>query len=261
MSNKTKIDWCEYTWNPIVGCNKKPACEYCYGVAIAKRFDLAEKSASKEMLYLYGNTWADDRLLFCKYNFLVTALKNYRPTFLNYRLSQKLRKKPTMYFFSMSDPAYWEQEWYEKILKKITMYMQHTFVILTKQPEVYKRYNFPHNCWLGVTACTNREIKQRFEIMMLLPVMNKIFISIEPIQEKIDAELLRRFENDIDWLIVGPETGNRVNRVIAKLEWLEYFYDLPGRVFMKEGCRKVLNKDLRQEWPEGYIKKKEKKEK
>ena len=34
--NKTKIDWCNSTWNPIVGCYHE--CEYCYARKIAERF-------------------------------------------------------------------------------------------------------------------------------------------------------------------------------------------------------------------------------
>ena len=34
--NKTKIEWCDYTWNPVTGC--KHECEYCYARRIAKRF-------------------------------------------------------------------------------------------------------------------------------------------------------------------------------------------------------------------------------
>ena len=34
--NKTKIDWCDSTWNPVTGCLH--GCEYCYARGIANRF-------------------------------------------------------------------------------------------------------------------------------------------------------------------------------------------------------------------------------
>lgn len=34
--NKTKIDWCDSTWNPVTGCFHD--CEYCYARSIATRF-------------------------------------------------------------------------------------------------------------------------------------------------------------------------------------------------------------------------------
>lgn len=36
MGKKTKVDWCDSTWNPVTGCLH--GCEYCYARKIAKRF-------------------------------------------------------------------------------------------------------------------------------------------------------------------------------------------------------------------------------
>lgn len=36
MGKKTKIDWCDSTWNPVTGCLH--GCEYCYARGIANRF-------------------------------------------------------------------------------------------------------------------------------------------------------------------------------------------------------------------------------
>ena len=33
---KTKIEWCDSTWNPVTGC--RHGCEYCYARRIAERF-------------------------------------------------------------------------------------------------------------------------------------------------------------------------------------------------------------------------------
>ena len=37
--NKTKIEWCDSTWNPVTGCLH--GCEYCYARKIANRFGRA----------------------------------------------------------------------------------------------------------------------------------------------------------------------------------------------------------------------------
>jgi hypothetical protein len=34
--NKSKIEWCDRTWNPVTGCLH--GCQYCYAERIAKRF-------------------------------------------------------------------------------------------------------------------------------------------------------------------------------------------------------------------------------
>lgn len=36
MGAKTKIDWCDSTWNPVTGCLH--GCAYCYARKIAERF-------------------------------------------------------------------------------------------------------------------------------------------------------------------------------------------------------------------------------
>lgn len=36
MGTKTKIDWCDSTWNPVTGCLR--GCAYCYARRIAERF-------------------------------------------------------------------------------------------------------------------------------------------------------------------------------------------------------------------------------
>ena len=33
--NKTAIEWCDRTWNPVTGC--KHGCPYCYARKIAER--------------------------------------------------------------------------------------------------------------------------------------------------------------------------------------------------------------------------------
>ncbi|MBP2071179.1 DUF5131 family protein [Thermoanaerobacterium butyriciformans] len=36
MMNKSKIEWCDFTWNPVTGC--RHGCPYCYAAKQAKRF-------------------------------------------------------------------------------------------------------------------------------------------------------------------------------------------------------------------------------
>ena len=39
MSNNTKIEWADATWNPITGCSKiSEGCEHCYAERMVKRF-------------------------------------------------------------------------------------------------------------------------------------------------------------------------------------------------------------------------------
>lgn len=44
--NKTKIEWCDSTWNPVTGC--KHGCDYCYARRIAGRFGGASETHVNE---------------------------------------------------------------------------------------------------------------------------------------------------------------------------------------------------------------------
>jgi len=46
MGSKTKIDWCDSTWNPVTGCLH--GCEYCYARKIAQRFEGWNSLENKE---------------------------------------------------------------------------------------------------------------------------------------------------------------------------------------------------------------------
>ena len=36
MMNKSLIEWCDFTWNPVTGCQH--GCLYCYAAKQANRF-------------------------------------------------------------------------------------------------------------------------------------------------------------------------------------------------------------------------------
>ena len=39
MSDKSKIEWTDATWNPVCGCTKvSPGCVHCYAETFAERF-------------------------------------------------------------------------------------------------------------------------------------------------------------------------------------------------------------------------------
>ena len=49
MGKKTKIDWCDSTWNPVTGCLHE--CEYCYALRIAEQFGGASETHNNECCY------------------------------------------------------------------------------------------------------------------------------------------------------------------------------------------------------------------
>lgn len=46
MSGKSSIEWCDSTWNPVVGCDHVSAgCDHCYAATLHNRRYLAWKRA------------------------------------------------------------------------------------------------------------------------------------------------------------------------------------------------------------------------
>ena len=219
MITKTRIDWCDYTWDPVWGCER--GCEYCYAEKIAKRFH-PEQDFKK-------------------------------PWFKPKRFNSGFPKQPSIIFVnSMSDPAYWENNWVKMVIGKISAHPQHNFLFLTKSPQVYDEYNWPSNCWLGVTI-TNQD--QTCDLSYSdFENKEKIFFSIEPILEPVDLPLMP------DWIIIGAETGNRKEKIIPAKKWIMDLvyqirvFDKSRPVFMKDSLREIMENDFIQQFPEGMKK-------
>jgi len=207
---KNKIGWCNLTWNPVWGCLNN--CEYCYARKIAKlRY--------KQMIEIEFNhywrkhpTWAwnGDHL---------SGLKDFRPTFLEAQFDKKfLQKVQKIFIGSMSEIYYWKDEWLEKVLEKVKLYPQHIFQFLTRYPEVYREYDFPKNCWLGITITNNKAFYNMDFTINKINTKRIKFISIEPILEDIDIKRIVDSLN-LNWIILGAETGNRKGKIIPKVRW------------------------------------------
>jgi protein gp37 len=213
---KTKIDWCDYTWNPVWGCLNK--CEYCYARKINHR-------------YKYIN-------------------KDFKPTWIEKNYQKKYRKdKPVRIFVnSMSDIAFWEKEWMEKVLSKIKTCPQHEYIFLTKEPVIYEKYRFPENCLLGTTITNNLDMYNKTTGKMFVKNKNR-FLSIEPIHENI--ELLSYIEY-YKWVIIGAETGNSKSKILPESEWIERIVrycqacDIP--VFLKDNIEEYYDGRMLREY-------------
>lgn len=217
---KTKIDWCDWVFNPVWGCLQNPPCPYCYARKIARRFGKTEDE------------------------------KAFKPHWKEKNFQRAMPKKPSMIFVnSMSDIAFWEGIWMTWVLEKIRQYPQHTFLFLTKKPQCYIALDFaaPVNAWFGTTITKNG--------FPLIPLSKDHvnFISIEPILEPINLRDRHIPEKPLDWLIVGPETGNRKDKVIPKLTWIENLVDFARRnnipIWLKENLRGIWPEELIQEKP------------
>ena len=281
MGSKTKIDWCDSTWNPVTGCLH--GCEYCYARRIAKRFD--------GRAYLLDSTWVCAHNLECEsgkpcmdcnhvldkpircadlYSHMrmagISAGKvqpypyGFMPTFHRYKLDEPLRwKKPrTIFVCSMSDlfGDWVPDEWIEQVFEACEAAPRHRYLFLTKNPkryvELYRNgiLRVRDSFWYGSTI-TNANDPFYYSRM---PDDNPhTFCSIEPILEPIGIEPLGTMRVMPDWVIVGAETGSRKDKVAPQKEWIdEIAIECERRrtpIFMKESLRDLMGSDFRQEFP------------
>lgn len=251
MGAKTKIDWCDSTWNPVTGCLH--GCEYCYARRIAERFrsrkiyDPAGKPL--ELDYPWEQKNKDGSITNAAYPF------GFEPTFHRYRLNEpkKWKKPRNIFVCSMADlfGDWVPDEWIAEVFWACEDAPQHRYLFLTKNPaRLYKMESAGiltchDNWWIGSTL-DNRNAK-RFQG----EVKNHTFSSIEPLTEHMHVGL-GSFGSD-EWVIVGAETGNRKGKIAPKREWVENIVEaaqLTGmKVFMKESLRGLMGEDFRQEFP------------
>ncbi len=163
MSDRTGIEWCDATWNPITGCSPiSPGCTNCYAKRMAKR--------------LHGRAGYPDK-------------DPFAVTFHEDKLTQPIlwKKRRRIFVCSMGDlfHAAIEDEWMRRVMDAMRMAPQHIYMILTKRPEigaiVYRRFQ---SIWpadlinLGVTV-ENNDYRWRIDEMMKVPAA-EYFVSIEP---------------------------------------------------------------------------------
>ncbi|MFD0710596.1 DUF5131 family protein [Paenibacillus sp. GCM10027626] len=118
MSDKTKIEWTDATWNPVTGCSKvSEGCRNCYAKSFTERFE--------GTLGHYFET-----------GFKVTL----RPE----KLDQPIRwQRPRRIFVnSMSDLFHKDvpDDYIDKVFAVMALAPRHTFQVLTKRPERMKNY-------------------------------------------------------------------------------------------------------------------------
>lgn len=144
--NRTKIEWCDFTINPIKGLCKH-ACDYCYARRMYKRF----KWNPKVRLEYYA----------------LSAI-------------ERLKEPSKIFVCSTHDiMGKWiPDDWIQDIIDFTKVEYKHTFIFLTKNPIRYNDFKFPKNCWLGQTITAYKDYYR-------LMCNNIRFISFEPLLDNI----------------------------------------------------------------------------
>ncbi len=185
MAQGSGIEWTESTWNPVTGCAKvSPGCQNCYAERMAERLQ-----AMGQANYVNG--------------FRLTL----HPHMLE--LPLKWKKPQTIFVNSMSDLFHEEVplSYIRRVFDVMARADWHRFQILTKRAdrsaELSWALDWAPNMWMGVSVESDR-YRGRIDRLRQTGAHVK-FLSLEPLLGPLpDLDL-----TDIDWVIVGGESGPR----------------------------------------------------
>ncbi|WP_339060070.1 DUF5131 family protein [Tepidibacillus marianensis] len=265
--NKTRIEWADYTWNPVTGCLHR--CQYCYASKQVERFSGYDPLYNASFDFKAG-CYTIKKPMY-KRNAAGIVRKapypfDFEPTFHTYKLGEPARKKKpvTIFVCSMADlfGKWVPDEWIKQVLDACAAAPQHRYLFLTKNPARYYRLiNLLPEAygsgklafWWGTTATTAAEAAERTEILHTAGAgIARMFLSVEPIHEDLASSINYKA---IKWLIVGSETGNRKGKVIPAKEWIDKIvrkckeHNIP--VFMKDSLLPIMGEgNIKREYPE-----------
>lgn len=232
-ADRSTIEWTDSTWNPTTGCSRiSPGCENCYAEVFARRLQ-------RMGVPRYSN--------------------GFEPTLHDDALSLPLKwKKPRKIFVNSMSDLFHERipsDFIDRVFDTIRAAPQHIYQILTKRPYLMKRYServggFPEQVWAGVSI-ENSHYKFRIDHLRGVGAFVK-FVSIEPLLGPIGELDL----DDIDWVIVGGESGTNFRPVDPNwirevrdqcvMKRIPFFFKQWGGITSKAGGRTLDGKQWSQ---------------
>ena len=188
MSDQTRIEWTDATWNPIRGCSKiSPGCTHCYAETFAERFRGVP-----------GHPYEQ--------GFDLRTVPE--------KLADPLRwRAPRMVFVnSMSDLFHQDvsDDYIRKVVHVMLVANWHTYQVLTKRSVRMRELLETHlrdaaeatQIWWGVSVENRRDGLPRIDDLRAAPAQTR-FLSVEPLLEDLGPLDL----TGIHWVIVGGESG------------------------------------------------------
>lgn len=232
MADKTGIEWCDATWNPVVGCSvHSPGCIHCYAMPLAARLERMGNPAYAGLTQpsKTGPVW--------------NGIVRLNPS----TLEQPLRwKKPRRIFVnSMSD--LFHENLADDAIDEVFGVMGacedaglgHTFIILTKRAERMQQYmarraaqawnsrrlgpdaHPPRNIICGVSAEDQTRWDERLAHLRETNALYRA-VSVEPMIGPIEPSAEDMLA--LDWVIVGGESGPKARPMHP--DWVRDIRDL-----------------------------------
>lgn len=243
MSDHSKIEWTDATWNPLRGCTKiSPGCKHCYAETFAERF-----RGVKDHPYQQG---FDLRLIPEKISepFLWSGPR-------------------TVFANSMSDLFQPEvpDAYIEDVVHVMVEANWHTYQVLTKRADrlaemLAGRLSFAsehRHIWWGVSVEDRKYGLPRIEHLRAAPAAIR-FLSIEPLLEDLGSFDI----SGIDWAIVGGESGPGARPMekawvesileLCTKQQVDFFFKQWGGV-QKSKAGRILNGRTYDDMPERIV--------
>lgn len=204
MSDQSKIEWTDATWNPVRGCTKiSPGCAHCYAETFAERFRGVP-----------GHPF--------EYGFDLRIVPE--------KLGDPLRWSGSRRVFvnSMSDLFHDDvpDQYIAEVARVMRVADWHTYQVLTKRPErmvsllrrKLRAAAGKSHIWWGVSVENRKHGLPRIDLLRAAPVAVR-FLSVEPLLEDLGTMNLA----GINWVIVGGESGPGARPM--KAEWVRNIRD------------------------------------
>jgi protein gp37 len=209
MSDTTKIEWTDASFNPWIGCTKvAPECDNCYADAQDKFRKWTPEGWGAGKPRRLTKTWGDP----VKWNAKAEAAG--------------VRKR--VFCASLADvfDAEVPNEWRLNLWNLISATPNLDWQLLTKRPaniRLFQKWmagaddisiaDFQRNVWLGTSVGTKLR-KPQIGVLMAVPNVSVRFVSFEPLLEDVGEVDL----SGIHWAIIGGESGPRARA--CDLDWI-----------------------------------------
>jgi protein gp37 len=217
--NKTKIEWADFTINPMVGC--KHDCWYCYAKKLNDRFHFIEN-------------WNEPETFPERLDFKTPKIPKNR----NYIAAVISPYKPIVFIDSMTDlfGSWVNREWLKMLIDIVADKPDITFMSLTKSPANALEFSFPENWIFGVTIeGDNKAVFGKRKLILNKINCDHTFISAEPLL----GPYFNDFSKPDQFTIVGSMTGP--GAVKPQKEWINF---LVGEVYLKSSLLDHFDKDF-----------------
>lgn len=204
MSENSKIEWCDHTFNPWEGCTAVgPGCDNCYAEARNLRFNGgqainwgtgAPRRRTSEANWRLPLKWEKSAFWFMECNACGSRGESKGHVCQHCHSTDMKEARPRVFCASLADvfdnevPAQWRLDLFELI--RATPHLD--WLLLTKRignatrmlPEKFSPATHP-NVWIGATVVNQAEADRDIQKLLAVPAARR-FLSIEPMLGPVD---------------------------------------------------------------------------